>query len=150
MIKQDKEWGFIPKSCEGGRELRDRQHPVKEQDRSPMLHSTAEPQAKAPFVSSQLCQFGCFSTKQLERKHTSLRGKPLRIEKSLPLSNPGAIRDKDRDKTLQHLEKQRLTRQLRAEHGQMLLWLGRDPIGEDLSMPWRASVTSQNMQTHLV
>lgn len=57
-----------------------------------MLHSTAEPQAKAPFVSSQLCQFGCFSTKQLERKHTSLRGKPLRIEKSLPVkpwSNKG-------------------------------------------------------------
>lgn len=44
LIKQDKEWGFIPKSYGGERELRDRQHPVKEWGR------TAEPHAKAPLV----------------------------------------------------------------------------------------------------
>lgn len=50
LIKWNKEWGFIPKSYEGGRELRDRQHPVKEWGRTPMLHRTAEPQAKAPLA----------------------------------------------------------------------------------------------------
>lgn len=93
LTEQDKEWGFIPKSYGGGKELRDRQYPVKEWD------STAEPQAEAPFAG--LSQLGCSSTKQLAGKCTSFTGKLPRLEKSLSLSNPAAIRDKDRDNTLQ-------------------------------------------------
>lgn len=107
---------------------------------------------QSPFcraVSSELSQLGCSSTKQLAGKYTSFRGKPPRLEKSLSLSNPAAIRDKDRDHTLQCYEKQRLTRQIRAEYGQLLLWLGKDPTGKDSSTPLRANVTSQNMQTHV-
>lgn len=97
------------------------------QDSDTAQHSRAPGQS--PFcraVSSQLSQFGCFSTKQLAGKHTPSRGKSLCLENSLSQSNPGGVRGKDRDNTLQCLEKPRLSRQFRAEHGQILLWLGRD------------------------
>lgn len=74
-----------------------------------------------------LSQFGCSSTKQLAGKYTSFKGRPLRLEKSLSLSNPGAKRDKDRENTLQCLEKQRLPRQFRAEHGQCFCGWPRNP-----------------------